>query len=408
MILSYSFENFCSFKNATNFSMKPGKVVSRFSDNVYTFPSKLKVSKIAVIVGENAGGKSNFIRSLHFFKYIFSISDGAIRVLKNLSFLNTVNSQNFEISIAIDNTIYTYNVTIGKNNLEKEALYIRKTGEKEEDNISIFKLNCLSEEKNKSCEYKVDINNDFINPSIKKILDHISNSTENANNISRPSVLFINYLSNIGLDIVNPFIDWINNKLIIDLPSNVIPINVYKQMEENEENLSILKEKSYFEIFSLIDPSITNIKVDDQKPFEDTIIVRKLPDGNIYENNIRYESSGIIQFYSYAIDIWKVIYEDCVLFADEIDSMLNIIFSERVLKFILGSTKKGQFIFTTHNIFHLNTDIFMKEEIFFSTKNLSTLSSELYSLADFEEYRYEKTNVYELYLKGLLGSIPHE
>ena len=49
----------------------------------------------------------------------------------------------------------------------------------------------------------------------------------------------------------------------------------------------------------------------------------------------------------------------------------------------------GQFIFTTHNVLHLNLRKQMKEQIYFVTKDLSTLHFELYSLADFSDIYYD-------------------
>ena len=46
----------------------------------------------------------------------------------------------------------------------------------------------------------------------------------------------------------------------------------------------------------------------------------------------------------------------------------------------------------------------MKEQIYFVTKDLDTLHSELYSLADFSDIDYDSEfNLYEFYLRGVLG-----
>ena len=69
---------------------------------------------------------------------------------------------------------------------------------------------------------------------------------------------------------------------------------------------------------------------------------------------------------------------------------------------------KGQFIFSTHNVLHLNLKTYMKEQIYFVTKSKDSLTSELYSLADFPEVRYETAKVYEFYMKGILGGTAFE
>lgn len=75
MLLSLKVKNFCSFKNEFEFSMKPGKVMPRFSDNVINLGNK-KVSKVCVVAGENAGGKTSFMRSLDYLKYLIEEGHG--------------------------------------------------------------------------------------------------------------------------------------------------------------------------------------------------------------------------------------------------------------------------------------------------------------------------------------------
>ena len=42
------------------------------------------------------------------------------------------------------------------------------------------------------------------------------------------------------------------------------------------------------------------------------------------------------------------------------------------------------------------------------TKDRENLTSEMYSLADFPEVRYETTKIYEFYMKGILGGTAFE
>ena len=97
-----------------------------------------------------------------------------------------------------------------------------------------------------------------------------------------------------------------------------------------------------------------------------------------------------------------------MVFADEMDRVLNPILSDRVIAFINGEDHHGQFAFSTHNVLHLNLKTYMKEQIYFVTKSKDSLTSELYSLADFPEVRYETAKVYEFYMKGILGGTAFE
>ena len=142
-------------------------------------------------------------------------------------------------------------------------------------------------------------------------------------------------------------------------------------------------------------------------PLRKSVIYRKDRKGVTLKTEIQTDSMCVIEFLAWSILLYKIIYEDAVLFADEIDRVLNVILAERVIKYIHANSKRGQFIFTTHNIFHLDTSIYMKEQLYFVTKHHSILTSEIYSLSDFYDYRYDNEKVYNLYLKGILGGVPN-
>jgi hypothetical protein len=393
--------------------MKPGKVISRFEDNVVTVNPRLKILKTAVVVGENAGGKTCFMRSLDYLKLLFKF-DSPLRMLKFLSYnYDTKSTQSFELTVLADNNmIYTYALELDLYSIVSESLYIRKANQDERFNKKVFFVKKTLCEKYPETDdninkmtvrivYEIDTDDKYISKEHNSI---IKSKIENESVVKG---LIINYLALIGVDIVVPFIEWINDRLTIELPNNH-SINFYKEMEKAEEDLTIIKTASFLEIFTLVDSSIVAIEVSDEKPFEKTIIVRKADNGNTFKIELQSDSSGTREFFAWSIQLWKVLYKNVVLFADEIDKVLNAVLSEKIVTLIQGSEHKGQFVFSTHNVLHLNTNIYMKEQLNFITKQKGTLSSEMYSLADFKEYRYEKADVYDLYLKGILGGVPND
>ena len=177
---------------------------------------------------------------------------------------------------------------------------------------------------------------------------------------------------------------------------------------DKEKDLDILKNPRYLDIFRMVDYSISSIEVDADNPFSKTTIVRRDADKHEIRRELQQDSTGVREFFAWAVRIYRVIYENRVVFADEMDRVLNPILSDRVIAYINGSEHFGQFVFTTHNVLHLNLKTYMKEQIYFITKNMNTLTSELYSLADFPEVRYVTTKVYEFYMKGILGGTAFE
>lgn len=398
MLLSLEVRNFGSFKNGFKFSMKPGKTMSRFEDNVISIKDK-KFSKVSVIVGENAGGKTNFMTSLHYLAYLIKgdINNGTI---KSLCYNYDKNKpQHFKVEIVVNDKIYVYILRKDRNSNIYEALVTRPINNDFKKTELIFTSRRINFDKeNKVSGMALSANPKYVDKDIEKLL---VKSRDNGKG------LLLNKMYNLGVEVVAPFVEWFNKKLIVKLPDQH-SLSFYKQLEKNEEELRILKRKEFIEIFSLVDPSITEIKIDEKEPFEDTEIIRERKDGRKLVVKLKDDSSGVRDFFAWSIEIWKVIYEDATLFADELDKVFNSILSTKVLNYVKVMCKKGQFIFSSHNILHINTVDFMKEQIYFVNKNEEELSSELYPLSDFKEYRYDKVKVYELYLKGLFGGVPNE
>ena len=229
----------------------------------------------------------------------------------------------------------------------------------------------------------------------------IEKSLEKVANKEKAPGLTITKLAMLGNEHAMAFTDWIKNCLCPE--TNIINYDIYKSMKNENDDLRILHDSRYLDIFRMIDYSIVDFKVDEEKPFSKTVIVRRKKDGGTFSRELTQDSSGVREFFAWAVQIFKVVYENKVVFADEMDRVLNPVLSDRVISYINGKKHFGQFVFTTHNVLHLDLKNYMKEQIYFITKDVETLESELYSLADFPEIRYETTKIYEFYMKGILG-----
>ncbi len=416
MLINYKFQNFMSFRENAEFSMMAPKtkVKSRFPLNYTDTGYGTELLKAAVIVGENAGGKSNFVTS---FVYLQSFFKETARVRSYKNMIHTNNSasfcpkdnttlQSFDLEIFIAGSgFYQYHLEIDFIGLVQEDFYFKNhysnkykpvfsAGRKQQE------LRCHKQQKEcaSQCRPEAEINYFLSMPSVTP---GIQSALLKAINTKNPLGLMITKLAVLGNEHAVHFTEWLKTCLCPE--TNMINYDIYKSMLLEEDDLRILHDPRYLDIFKMIDYSITGFTLDEENPFTKTLIVRKKQDGTSFSRELEQDSSGVREFFAWAVQIFKIVYEDKVVFADEMDRVLNPVLSDRVVSFVCGKQHKGQFIFTTHNVLHLNLKNYMKEQIFFITKDAETLESELYSLSDFPEIRYETSKIYEFYMKGILG-----
>lgn len=393
MLVEYNFNNFCSFNSDNEFNLVApgGKIMKRFPDNYIETNSSCEIFKTAVIVGENAGGKSNFINSLKFLKTMFANNErvGSIHAYINSGSLkeNSMPAQKFELTVIADNNIiYNYEIWIDADGILAEYL--------------------SSQKKKKSI--KQDIMRAHRGAGKEKYFVELYNDTQEVNKAMQktsPSIgLFVTKLALLGNEDAIAFVNWMNGKLF---PESVY-LETNSDIKKAQEDMRILRDSRYVNIFRMVDYSICNIEIDEEKPYSKTRVIRKNKNGEILSRELQTDSTGVREFFAWAVQIFRVVYENKVVFADEMDRVLNPILSDRVIAFINGNTHNGQFIFSTHNVLHLDLKTYMKEQIYFITKNKEKLTSELYSLSDFPEVRYETTKIYEFYMKGILGGTAYE
>ena len=393
MLIYYRFNNFCSFNRESEFSMNAptGKVKKRFPDNYVETAEGFDVLKSAVIVGENAGGKSNFINSLKYLKSLFVTNSQvkSVRPYVNAASLNDEKSpvQKFELCFRADNgKVYVYYLHLNESGIVYEELQTLK--KRNAIASSLFKA-----EKQFDGFWSISAKE---TSGLRKRMDKF---------LSGESIgLLVSKFALLGDEDALEVIGWMTEKLYPESLTSDMRDDVIKQ----DADMHILEDERYLEIFRMVDYSICGIELDKEKPYSKTIIIRKDDNGNYFRRELQMDSTGVREFFAWAVHIFRVVYENKVVFADEMDRVLNPILSDRVIAFVNGAEHNGQFIFSTHNVLHLDLKTYVKEQIYFVTKNREQLTSEIYSLADFPEVRYETTKIYEFYMKGILGGTAFE
>ena len=413
LLVEYSFKNFCSFKDETKFSLRAtaDAIKSSFPDNY--FADEQDVLKTAVIVGENAGGKTNFVKSLQYLKNFFKenrkvesaseyINDDYTEDFSKLTYADT--TQKFSLGVLIKGTMYYYDLEIDFLGVKSEKLEVVRSTDNSRKKILVV----TRTEKEPLLSDFVKSPNEFkfanLKYEVRCIPFNKKDMIENEDFIG----LFVSKYALLGLPEALVFSQWMNDTLMVESAIYDEP-RMKGSYFQNLDDWRVINDKKFLEILRIIEPSIETIKPDQRLPYQETIITRKNSVGKIFNRELRDDSAGLKDYFAWAVQIYKVIYENKILFADEMDRSLNPILADKIISLIHGSDHKGQFIFTTHNVLHLNLEKYMKEQIYFVTKNVETLQSEIYSLAEFTDVDYNSgVNLYEYYLRGVLGGTMSE
>ena len=394
MLLNYSVTNYGGFKDTATLSMMPGVEMQRYEDNEVDFGNDIKVLKSAVIVGENGGGKTTLARSMRTLQDLVSASNKVLKaqygtVNANLQHLYPAASQKYELEavIEINGEIYVYHflLELDGEGIVQEFLFRRKSTSKKEELIY-------------STDRKAGIRLNLKHfPDAKKFVKSIQDF---------PMGTVLSRVGVFGQEVVTPFIEWMANSLVVKC-TEFADLSIYSALEADEQTLTIIQSEGFAELFRLADASIVRIEIDKKDPYRATKVIRMDENGEEYGIPLIAESTGIREFFCWSEQIWKILYENKTVFADEVDRVLNPVLASRLIAYVNNSTHKGQFIFTTHNALHLNFDDFRKEQMWIVSKGEEPLTSELYSIADFRGIRYSNKHLYEAYLNGFLGGIEH-
>ena len=128
MLVGFTFENFTSFYNNTEFAMTVSKSDNRYRElNTFNTPHG-ELLKSCLMYGANGSGKTNFINALSFMKSVVTSElDVQTKIISSINyFLFNKSSKEkpikFSISFIVDDVLYDYGFSILDNKITSEYL----------------------------------------------------------------------------------------------------------------------------------------------------------------------------------------------------------------------------------------------------------------------------------------------
>ncbi|MCX6225958.1 MAG: ATP-binding protein [Bacteroidia bacterium] len=414
MLLSFSLENWMSFKGKTSFSMVATKERQHGERIPKVDKYQTRILPVAAIYGGNASGKTNLFKALNFAKYLIvkgTQPDSLIQVEPfRLDATGTEFPTRLGFEILVDDTIYAYSFTVSRKTvLEEKLVLISSTSEK-----------VLFDRRGDKPNFDKSLQDDqFLEFAFRGTRDNqlfLTNSVSQKVENFRPVYnWFKESLELIGpdsrfepfeqfLDEGNPLFSTMNEVLkqldtgIIHLGSEVVPF-------ENVPLNSSLKTRIQEEVKEGMTVRLMSEPMNERYIIRRTngeLVAKKLvafhpkSDGTEVRFEIKDEADGsqrVIDLLPAFLDI-SITNAKKVFVIDEVDRSLHTLLTRQLLEIYLASCSaesRAQLLITT-------------DEMWVTERDSSGIST-MVSFSEFKDVRYDK-DIRKSYLQGRLGGIP--
>lgn len=459
-LVSFSVENFLSFREKTTLSMVASDI--RDKDGNEVLPGHLiegpfgsKLVKCAAVYGPNASGKSNLLRAImvgieniknprdllrrtnyndetdRFASIGWQAEGEMYRFVRNIQKGVTT----FEFCTFRDGIYYEYSYSYNNHEVSREAFHqiISKSGERKR--IFLKELE-YPEENESEGRVKIDFGPDFDDSDTNegKIASLYSNEEESSEILRNR--LLLSLLHENQIKVARDFLKSLGTFRFLK-PTGGMSIPGRLIGTERDIVYELYMNKSYLDLAvkfaNNADTGISSINLTNPEELAeynekgdslrfsrdfrtglrtgryDVSCVHKVGDDE-YEINLNDESDGTRRFLFLCLHLLE--YEGkaplSLLLIDEIGSSMHPELIRVLLqKVLLGSNENTQLIFTTHHAELMDDQVLRKDEVWFTEKSRDTLATELFSLSDFDLPEKIDKNRRASYLMGRFGAVPH-
>jgi uncharacterized protein len=365
-------------------------------NNVFEIPQDISLLKSAAIYGANASGKSNLVRAISFVRN-FVLNSAVGRKVKDridteiykLSKDTENEPSYFEIIFEIGTTRYRYGFEVDRRSVKSEWLYQTLSTQESE----------LFTREEKAIE----------------VFDNFSEGKE-LNKKTRDNALFLSVVAQFNGEIATKIIDWFDRTLVVifDLEDELEYEGMTDEIMDDDD-----RRQSLINLVRTLDLGIEDIRIV-LTPFEDVdetfLHEVKIAHWRYDTDNNKLsieqfdlnneESAGTQKLYRLSGLLLNLLEDGGVLIVDELDSRLHPLITGAIVK-LFNSPKtnpnNAQLIFTTHDTNLLSSNLFWKDQIWFTEKNRYG-ATDLYSLA---EYKIPEQSSFEQdYIAGKYGAVP--
>lgn len=400
MLLEFKCSNHKSIKEKVSFSMIAGS--DNTSEELLKEFGSFRILRSAIIYGANGSGKSNFISALAFMCDLVSNSinhqpgQGVFQVCHKLSTEETPSE--YSIQFVRNDVRYAYGFSVKKNLIYEEYLYYFPKGRQ----VKIFERNGM--EIRPGDRYK----NVFdVSVSILKDNRLFLSCAANYSNVKEIEEAFLFFSTDVV--VYNPEINnWTEYSIELMQKNDMIKrvfVNILQALGTNVKDVKVKLEKVKLNDMSqeLQIPDVFKKLIGNQ---EGNRIEAKVVYDQFEVDLMTEESAGVKRLFQMICPIIDILNKGKILVCDELESSLHesVIFQIVQLFQNTRKDKFAQLIFSTHDTSLLDSDLFRRDQVWFTQLN-EERATDLYSLVEIRNVR-KFENLEKGYISGKYGAIP--
>ena len=390
MLCQFSFKNFWSYKDETDFGFQAASI-PEFDDSIIKTEKASPLLTISSVYGPNGGGKSNLLKAFGclvstIVKPIADLGKARQSLILQTSipcipFMmdneSNKESTSFQVFFRIEKNEYQYNLAVLNNEIVSESLYWKTIGAK--------KTGMVFEREGNDIELGSSINKANINTLVNPKMPYLS-------------FLAINY----EIPIISEVIYWFES-CIVESYSNPFVENRIVLVEEKIK-------KDLIRALNDLDIDIEDYRLNEE---ENRLYTIRRVNEKAYELPFEYESDGTKKLLAALPVILLAIRQGRLVVIDELDSKLHPKLLRYIIKLFHNTeiNKNGaQLLFTSHDLTTMRNDVFRRDEIWFACLN-DNHESGIYSLYDIRDEKGRRVSnnaaFDKQYLEGRYGADPY-
>jgi len=419
MLVQFSVANYLSFKDRQTLSLVASRDTEH-EENTFAGRGKrpLRLLKSVALYGANASGKSNLMKALRFVQAF--VRESASRqagektgaVPFKLDAQTTSLPSEFEVVFIHEDEQYVYGFTVDAQKVHEEWLTAARLSGHVARPRLLFR---------RSASEGYEFGGTW------------RGGREKLAEVTSEKALFLSVAAQFNSPVAGPLVEWFERELrgIGDEPELGSEMRFTTGLVTGEEGLGETARQGLLSFLQAADPSVEDVSVD-MVPLEkaprfaalsrssQAEILSGVPEGGspelpevrtVHRRNdggeVRLEleaegSAGCRRLFALFGPWFYMLSMGCVLCVDEIERKLHPLIT-RYLVTVAHHSESAQLVFTTHDSGLLDSQLFRRDQIWFTEKD-SSGATQLYSLWDYKVRKDE--NYRSGYLKGRYGAIP--